>query len=159
MFRVFQMFQKYVASVSDGCCIFCNGLLPMLSSVFSKRMLQMCLSGCCICFTHTLHMFYLDVTYVCTGFQVSRLPSDVCCNCCIWMFQKQIGFTSLLLAFCCIVSMCSLGADKAYVQRYGWALQIEGTAPFPSCRSGGAGPRGERETECGARASVLTSRR
>ena len=27
-------------------------------------MLQMCLFGCCICFTHILQVFYLDVLYV-----------------------------------------------------------------------------------------------
>jgi hypothetical protein len=64
-----------VAKVDRGCCICCNCFRGMLqayvSSVLdvsevcfirvSKRMLQMCLSGCCICFTHTLHAFYLDV--------------------------------------------------------------------------------------------------
>ena len=38
MFRVFQMFQRYV------------------SFVFSGRMLQLCLSGCCICFIRMLRM-------------------------------------------------------------------------------------------------------
>jgi hypothetical protein len=32
-----------------------------VSSVFSERMLQLCLSECCIYFKHTLHVFYLDV--------------------------------------------------------------------------------------------------
>jgi len=32
-------------------------------------MLQVCFSRCCICFTHTLHVFYLDVAYGCNGFQ------------------------------------------------------------------------------------------
>jgi hypothetical protein len=58
MFQVFQMFQKY------------------MSSVFSGRMLHMCLSGCCICFIHTLHMFYLDVAYGYNNFQVFQLSSD-----------------------------------------------------------------------------------
>jgi hypothetical protein len=49
---VFQMFQRYVSSVFFGC------------------MLQVCLSRCCICFTHTLHVFYLDVAYGSNGFQV-----------------------------------------------------------------------------------------
>jgi hypothetical protein len=50
MFRVFQMCQRYV------------------SSVFSGRILQVCLSGCCICFTYMLHVFYLDVAYGCNSF-------------------------------------------------------------------------------------------
>jgi hypothetical protein len=75
------MFQRYVASVSDGCyksrlryCVCYNGRTLILqryvtnvSSVFSERMLQVGLSGCCICFTH---VFYLDVAYGCNVFQV-----------------------------------------------------------------------------------------
>ena len=55
----------YVAMVVHVFCKF-----PNISSVFFRRMLQMCLSGCCICFTHILHVFYLDVAYICKGFQV-----------------------------------------------------------------------------------------
>ena len=33
-------------------------------SVFSRRTLQVCLFGCCICSTHMLQIFYLDVAYV-----------------------------------------------------------------------------------------------
>jgi hypothetical protein len=85
MFRVFQMFQRYV------------------SSVFSGRMLQLCLSGCYICFTHMLHVFDLELRMVvmvfkCVSsvfskcfrsmFQVFHMPSDVYFNCSISMFQK-----------------------------------------------------------------------
>jgi hypothetical protein len=67
MFRVFQMFQRYVLSV------------------FSRRMLQACLSGCCICFTHTLHVFYLNVAYDCNGFKCFyvffSIVSEVCFKC------------------------------------------------------------------------------
>ena len=37
---------------------------------FSRRMLQVCLFGCCLCFTHMLHVFYLNVAYVLQWFQV-----------------------------------------------------------------------------------------
>jgi hypothetical protein len=58
----------YVAIVVYVCC---KGLLPMFHLFFSGRMLQLCLlSGCCICFTHTLHVFYMNVAYGCNGFQV-----------------------------------------------------------------------------------------
>jgi hypothetical protein len=81
MFQVFQMFKWYVASVSreycksrSGCCTCCDSCtrmlqayVPTVSSVFSRRTLQVCLFGCCICFTHCckcfiyiLHMFYND---------------------------------------------------------------------------------------------------
>ena len=55
----------YIAMVVHVCCNGCTRMLQRsvtnLSSVFSGRMLQVCLSGCCICFRHTLHVFYLDV--------------------------------------------------------------------------------------------------
>jgi hypothetical protein len=50
----------YVAMVVYVCC-------KILSPMF---MLQVCLSGCCICFTHILEVFYLDVAYVCNIFRV-----------------------------------------------------------------------------------------
>jgi hypothetical protein len=40
-----------------------------VSSMFSGRILQVCLSRCCMCFTHMLHMFYLDVAYGFNGFK------------------------------------------------------------------------------------------
>ena len=50
----------YVAIVVHLCW---KGLFPMFH-LFFRRMLQVCLSGCCICFTHMLQLFYLDVAYV-----------------------------------------------------------------------------------------------
>ena len=55
----------YVAMVVHVCC---KRLFPMFH-LFFRCMLQVCLSGCCICFTHMLQVFYLDVAYVCNGFQ------------------------------------------------------------------------------------------
>jgi hypothetical protein len=55
---VLQWLYTYVASVrfQSFICVF-------------RRMSQVCLSGCCICFTHILQVFYLNVAYVCNGFQ------------------------------------------------------------------------------------------
>jgi hypothetical protein len=39
-----------------------------VSSVFLGRMLQVCLPEFCICFTHMLQVFYLDVPYICNDF-------------------------------------------------------------------------------------------
>jgi hypothetical protein len=55
----------YVAIVVHVCC---KRFVTNVSSMFSGRM-QVCLSGCCICFTHTLHVFYLDVAYGCDVFK------------------------------------------------------------------------------------------
>jgi hypothetical protein len=71
MFQVFQMFQRYVTSIScgccksrSGCCICCTGCsrmlqasVPNVSSVFSRRMLQVCLFW-------MLHMFHIYVASV-----------------------------------------------------------------------------------------------
>jgi hypothetical protein len=95
MFRVFQMFHRYV------------------SSVFSRSMLQLCLSEHCICFTHMLYVFYLDVAYGCNGFQVcfrcfSSNVSKACYKCfnCFHTYAatsvfgcfKRSGVTSLFLS-------------------------------------------------------------
>ena len=47
----------YVASVSEACC---KSLFKMFHLFQTKRFL----SGCCICFTHMLQVFYLNVAYV-----------------------------------------------------------------------------------------------
>jgi hypothetical protein len=53
----------YVAMAVHVCCT------PIFISFF-RHMLQVCLSECCIYFTHMLQVFYLDVVYVCNDFQV-----------------------------------------------------------------------------------------
>jgi hypothetical protein len=69
MFQVFQMFQRYVASVlywccknRSGCCICCNGYTRMLK----------CILNCFMYFRRMLQVFYqyvanvdLDVPYTC----------------------------------------------------------------------------------------------
>jgi hypothetical protein len=69
---MFQVFDMDVAKVDWGrCCICCKWLYTYVVSVYSKyficffrRMLQACLFGCCICFTHMLQLFYLEAVYV-----------------------------------------------------------------------------------------------
>ena len=53
----------------NGCTRMLQTSVPNVSSVF-RRMLQVCLFGCCICFTHMLQVFYLNVEYVCNDFRV-----------------------------------------------------------------------------------------
>jgi len=82
IFRVFQMFQRYV------------------SSMFSGRMLQVCLSGRCIYFTHTLHVFYLDVAYGCNGFKCVLVVFFKCfismfCFNCLQMYITTVVFGCL----------------------------------------------------------------
>jgi hypothetical protein len=66
-----QWLYMYVASVCPQCFIYSF-----------RRMLQVCLSRCCICFTHMLQVFYLHVAYVSNGFQVFFASvSDTCFKC------------------------------------------------------------------------------
>jgi hypothetical protein len=100
MFQVFQMFQRYVSSVSYGycksrlgCCTCCNGYIRM-SQEFVQNVLSVS-DVCCKYFIWMLHtqacckrMFQVFHTYVayvssicwlCTCFQASVL--GVCCKC------------------------------------------------------------------------------
>ena len=73
---------RIVTMVVHVCC---KRLSPMFH-IFSRRGLQVCLSRCCICFTHMLQLFYLDVTYVCNVFHVfqmfQRYVASVSCRYC-----------------------------------------------------------------------------
>jgi hypothetical protein len=91
MLHMLQWLHTYVASVCPQCFIY-----------FFICMLQAYLSGCCICFTHTVQVFYLDVVYVFNGFQLLLQVFQmhvlsvsffifVCCICCIRMFQSRSG--------------------------------------------------------------------
>jgi hypothetical protein len=60
-----QVFQMGVAKVDRKCCICCNSCtcmlqrsIPNVSFVFPDILLQLCLTGCCIHFTHILQVFY-----------------------------------------------------------------------------------------------------
>jgi hypothetical protein len=63
---------------------YCKCLSLKFHLFFSICMLQVGLSGCCICFTHMLQAFYLDVVYVCNDFQVFL---GIFCKCFRKMFQ------------------------------------------------------------------------
>ena len=107
MFQVFNMFHLDVAIIScgccksrSGCCICCNRYTRMLQafvhivSVVFQRMLQVCLSKCCICFIWMLYIF-------CNSF-FKRLGvfisvSDVCCKCfnCFRAYIENVSFGCL----------------------------------------------------------------
>jgi hypothetical protein len=56
----------YIAMVVH---VYCNHL-SLMFHLFSRYTLEVCLSGCYICFTHMLQVFYLDVAYICNGLQL-----------------------------------------------------------------------------------------
>jgi hypothetical protein len=59
----------YVA-MDNGCTRMMQRSVPNVSYVFSDVLLQVCLSGCCICFMRMLQVFHRDNVYVCNDFQV-----------------------------------------------------------------------------------------
>jgi len=60
--------------------------VPNVSFVFSDILLQVCLTGCCIRYTHMLQVFYLDIAYVCNVFQVFH--KDVSSD--SYMFRRML---------------------------------------------------------------------
>jgi hypothetical protein len=100
------MLQEYVSSVLDVLEICCKYFIRMLQKVdqdvtyvemvvyvcskrlfsmfhlFFTHMLQVCLSECCMCFTHMLQVFYVHIAYVYNGFYFL----GVFCKCFCRMF-------------------------------------------------------------------------
>jgi hypothetical protein len=99
MFQVFQMFSRYVASVSYGCCksrsrcyICCNGYTRMLQASVSNVSSVFQTYVACV-FIWMLQVFYLDVVYV----------SYICCKYFIWMLHIFVnGFQVFCKCFGCI---------------------------------------------------------
>jgi hypothetical protein len=63
MFQVFQIFHRYVVSVVYRCCKSRSRCYTCCNDY--KRMFQVYVSKCLICFRRMLQVFYLDVTYTC----------------------------------------------------------------------------------------------
>jgi hypothetical protein len=89
-------------------------LFPMFH-MFFRRILQV-LFGCCICFTHMLQLFYLDVAYVLQWFSgVFASVSDTCFKCfiCLQTYVTSVvsgcfksrSVLHPLLVFCCLASV------------------------------------------------------
>jgi hypothetical protein len=66
-------------------------------------MLQVCLSGYCICFTHMLQVFYLNVAYVCNCFSCVFARVFIAC------FKYFSCFVHLLQLFYLDVSKVDRG--------------------------------------------------
>jgi hypothetical protein len=82
------MFQRHVASVCFWCFRYFRGMFRLY---FADVCCKCVLSGCCICFTHRLHVFYLNVTYGCNGFQVFSGVFFKCFNC-LQMYVATVIF-------------------------------------------------------------------
>ena len=115
-------------------------------------MFQVCLSGYCICFTHILNVFFLDVCiwlqWFSSRFQVFLSVLEACFKYFNYLqtyvativfgcFKSRLCVASLLPAFCYIVSP---GAGRASIRRHCRILpNRRRRAPFLPCRSGGVG--------------------
>jgi hypothetical protein len=73
---------RNIAYVVMAAYVCCKHLFSMFH-LFFGRTLQVCLFGYCICFTHMLQVFYLDVAYV----MVYKCFSGVFCKYFRCMFQ------------------------------------------------------------------------
>jgi hypothetical protein len=82
MFQIFHMLQTYVASASSGCCIYMH-----VASIYFKYFR---------CFIRILQVFYLDVAYVCNGFQVFSNAfasiSDAYLKCFFFLYVATVAF-------------------------------------------------------------------
>jgi hypothetical protein len=80
-----QWLHAYVASVCFQCFI-----------CFFRCTLQMCLSGCCMCFTYMLQvLLYLNVVYVCNIFK-----------CFLQVFQTYVANVLFFTCVVCVLSRC-----------------------------------------------------
>jgi hypothetical protein len=95
------VFHMDVVKVDRDAALCCNTFI-----CFFRHKLQVCLSGCCICFTHMLQVTHLNIAYACNGFQVFfssvlqvfwtyvaivSYVSHVCCKCFSWILQKHMS--------------------------------------------------------------------
>jgi hypothetical protein len=151
------MFQRYVASVSYECCkrrsgrciyvamsinVCCKRLFQMFH-LFFRHKLQVCLSGCCIHFTHMLQVFHLDIAYACNGFQVFR----ECFKRILQVFHLFRTYVASVSSICC--------KSRSGVAHVANALRSGGGLSGPCARYGGVGSTWGRETQARARASSV----
>ena len=150
--HMLQLFQRHVASI----CIEC--FRDMFHLCFFGCMLQICLSGCCICFTQTLH------AYGCNGFLSVSEACFKCFNCLqtyvatvvFGCFKRRSGVASLHPSS--VASSLPAPAGHPY-DAAAVSFRIGGAArPSSLCCSGGAGPAWSAKQRA-ARASMRTSGR
>jgi hypothetical protein len=86
-------------------------------NLFSRLILQVCLSGCCKYFTHMLQVFYLDAVYVCNVFQVFF-------RCFIQMFHLSFSYVASV-AFGCFKNRSGIAHEMRVGSRRGreWSLR------------------------------------
>jgi hypothetical protein len=122
-----------------------------------------CLSRCCICFTHMLHVFYLDIAYGCNGFQVfSNIFSSISTilRHMLQLLYLDISKVDQVLHLFFPPSTASsqcvflLVPARHPFDTAAGSFQIRGVTPLPLLLLRQHGPpHGVRETKCSARTS------
>jgi hypothetical protein len=131
---------SYVAMVVHICC-------KHLFQMFFKHMLQVCLSGCYICFTHTLQMFYLDIaTYFSMAFQMFSG---------IFVNVSDAYFKCLKCIFKCFICLHTYVSSECFKNRSSTATGVRAgeVGQDTERRSDSTDPTWAHKTEC-RRASV-----
>ena len=114
MLHMLQWLYTYVASVRSKCFI-----------CFFRSILQVCIFGCCICFTHMLQEYVRNVSVVLV-LCCNRCFHVASCNCFIWMlhmFQTHVASVCSKYFICfrhmlhSSVSCCKCFVFQRYVQR------------------------------------------
>jgi hypothetical protein len=123
MLHMLQWLYRYVARVCSKCFIYCF-----------RRKLQVCLSRCCICFTHMLPIFYLDVAYACNDFQVFIRCFCKCFRRIPQVFQLFRTYVASVSSRCC--------KSRSGVADVAMRVKSRGDASGTGTWSGGMGLRG-----------------
>jgi hypothetical protein len=97
-------------------------------SVFFRRMLQVCLFGCCICCTHMLQVLYLDVAHVLQCFFkcfscVFASVSNAYFRCMFQVFQIYVSrvLDAYFKCFICLQTYVANVASRCFKSRSGIA--------------------------------------
>jgi hypothetical protein len=115
MLHMLQWLYMYVANVCSKCFIY-----------FFRRKLHVRLSRCCICFTHMLQVFHLNIAHACNDFQVFF---QVFCQ----YFRRMLHVFHLFRKYFTSVSLDATKVD--------WVPERSLRAVWPrGRRSGGASP-------------------
>jgi hypothetical protein len=155
-----QVFQMDVEKVDRDVVLVIRVCGKPLFSMFHffLYMLQVCLSICCICFTHMLQVFYLNVAFV-------ALAIHVCCKC---MFQIFKTYVASVLSGCCICCSAHTHVLQTYIVYVPSVLDVYCSKCFilqvfheqaQQQGVGGGGPLGRsgphlRDRKCGAQSCI-----
>jgi hypothetical protein len=128
------------AYVAIGCTCILQLSVPSVLSVLLDVCCKVCLSGCCICFTHMLQVFYLDVTCVCNDFQTFF-------KCFFQLFQKHVSsVSSIFRRMLQLLHLDVSKVDRVLHMRYAWKTEraTSGLCAYVQAHVGARNAAGQR---------------